>query len=189
MIILPLNQTIISKIFRVISLIPDFKGKTFLLRPILKSFRAEALIKFGKKSSKFQMDLRQEYELSIFLSNKKELAVPYVVVALINHFKLSNFFDVGANVGWVSRLVEQFSSIKKIIALEPNKKCFDRILSLGSKRIDVFMNVVSSVSQKYYLTIKPSVFSGPSSFFINLMKIIILKQGLFLLLLMNWQLK
>jgi hypothetical protein len=124
---LPVSQEIDSKFVFFTKILPDIRGIVFLTRPFFRFLSSHALIKFGGQERAFEMDLNQEYELGIFLKNKPELAVPYVVAQLSVAFKLDTFVDVGANVGWVSRIVASFSVLKSIYSFEPNNKAFNRL--------------------------------------------------------------
>jgi FkbM family methyltransferase len=145
--------------------IPKVRGMVFLSRPLLKFFTASALIKFDTESIHFDMDLNQEYELSIFLFNKHELAVPYVISKLSKDYNLDTFIDIGANVGWVSRIAAKFGALNYIYSFEPNDKAYSRLKECSGTSINPFKLVISDKSGDYFETHKVSPFSGSSSFY------------------------
>lgn len=162
---LPISQKIKSKYNFIALLLPKIRGLVFLTKPFLRHASSAALIKFGNRTSELDMDLNQEYELSIFLSNKNELAVPFVVSKLSKEYALDTFVDIGANVGWVSRIVAEFGNFQKIYAFEPNHKAFKRLREHSDSTLEPLQLVISNKSGKFFETNKPSPFSGPSSFY------------------------
>ena len=77
---------------------------------------------------KWNLDLDEGIDLSVFLFGTSEKKVLNIIKLLSKKEKNIIFFDIGANIGSVSLLLAQIFQNSKVYAIEPTNYAFENFL-------------------------------------------------------------